>query len=147
MESNRPDFVIVRYKKCHKNAFMPTYAHDGDAGADLAAPYDFTIEIYEPCKVALGIAVEIPSGYFGLISDRSSMAKKGVVVSGGVIDSGYRGEISVLLRNTTDTTQKFKRGDRVAQLLILPCPQVRYEGVDELTSTTRGHGGFGSSGA
>lgn len=96
-----------------------------------------------------GIKVAIPEGYAGFVLPRSGHAKRsgvGVVNSPGLIDSGYRGEVSVLLINHGNDPVTFRKGDRIAQLVVLPIPEVEWDEVDELDETTRGEGGFGSTG-
>ena len=96
--------------------------------------------------VSTGIAMAIPKGYAGLIWDRSSMGVKGIHRHAGVIDSGYRGEVKVCLHNTTNESYDIELGDRVAQILIQKIPLFRIQEVEELDSTKRGSGGFGSTG-
>lgn len=99
--------------------------------------------------VDTGIKVAIPEGYAGFVLPRSGHAKRsgvGVVNSPGLIDSGYRGEVSVLLINHGNDPVTFRKGDRIAQLVVLPIPEVEWDEVEELDETTRGEGGFGSTG-
>ena len=93
-----------------------------------------------------GIALALPSGHVGMIADRSSLAKKGVKTSGGVIDAGYRGEIQVVVWNLSKEEIRLSRGERIAQLLIFPIATPAVQEVQELDSTVRGTGGFGSTG-
>ena len=134
----------VRFKKVHPDAVTPTYAKDGDAGLDLTAIYAISAENF--IEYRTGIAVEIPEGYVGFIFPRSSVSKKKnfyLKNSVGVIDSGYRGEI--LLRfNTSDS--RYDAGEKIGQLIILPYPTIQLEEVEDLSSTERGEGGFGSTG-
>ncbi len=97
-------------------------------------------------EVSTGIAIAIPKGYVALIWDRSSMGVKGVHRHAGVIDSGYRGEVKVCLHNTTKEPYHIERGDRIAQMLIQEAPNFKQHVVQELDSTNRGDGGFGSTG-
>ena len=137
----------VKIKKLHENAVIPKYHHDTDAGMDLTA----VDKIFDPnngcIEYRTGIAVEIPEGYVGLIFPRSSIYKTSHVLTNsvGVVDAGYRGEISF---NYLDRGrgQQYEIGDRVGQLIILPYPKIEFEEVDELSSSDRGEGGFGSSG-
>jgi dUTP pyrophosphatase len=129
---------------------LPEHAHPGDAGLDLYARTACKLAPGERAVVPTGIAVAIPSGYGGLVLARSGHARRhgiGVVNGPGLIDSGYRGEIAVILINHGIETVAFKRGDRIAQLVVLPVPEVEWKEVAELPDTERGHGGFGSSGA
>lgn len=138
----------VKFKKLDEEAVTPTYAKPGDAGLDLTAIEGSTdprgIYTYKT-----GIAVEIPEGFMGLIFPRSSVYKQDLILSNsiGVIDSGYRGEIIIKYRETKPYPSFFVKGERVAQLIILPVPYVTLIEVEELTETARGEGGHGSTGA
>ena len=129
---------------------MPSRAHEGDAGLDLYASEAAHIGPGERWSVATGVAVEIPAGHAGLVLPRSGLARKhgiSVVNAPGLIDSGYRGEISVLLLNTDPAeTFRVEVGDRIAQLLLAPIAEIEPVATDELTDSARGEGGFGSSG-
>jgi dUTP pyrophosphatase len=132
------------------NATLPSRAHAGDAGLDLHAAEAATIGPGERATVATGIAVEIPDGFAGLVLPRSGLAARhgiALVNAPGLIDSGYRGEIRVLLLNT-DRTEPFDvaPGDRIAQLVVTPVTEAETVEVAELTASVRGEGGFGSSG-
>src|SRR5215203_1971896 len=132
------------------DATLPTRAHDGDAGLDLYAAEAATIEPGDRATVATGIAVEIPAGFTGLVLPRSGLAARhgiALVNAPGLIDSGYRGEIRVLLLNT-DRWDRFEvsPGDRIAQLVLTPVADVEPLEVTELATSVRGEGGFGSSG-
>lgn len=141
----RPKDPVIRIKKLVSTAQVPGYQSAGAAGLDLCTIESAQIRSRERILVGTGIAVAIPDGFVGLIRDRSSMAKQGIHVLAGVIDSDYRGEILVLLLNTSFNAVSLTQGQRVAQLLILPCLQFSIvEG--ELDSTDRGEGGFGSTG-
>lgn len=140
----------VKIKKLHPHAVLPKYAKPGDAGLDLTAVHCE----YEPttgCVVYYtGLAFEIPEGYVGLVFPRSSNANKDLILSNsvGVIDSGYRGEVTFKYRPTTDVryAEVYKPGDRVGQIIILPYPQIKFIEVPELSKTERGVGSYGSSG-
>jgi dUTP pyrophosphatase len=132
------------------NATLPSRAHAGDAGLDLHAAEAATIGPGERATVATGIAVEIPDGFAGLVLPRSGLAARhgiALVNAPGLIDSGYRGEIRVLLLNT-DRSEPFDvaPGDRIAQLVVTPVTEAETVEVAELTASVRGEGGFGSSG-
>ncbi len=134
--------------KVDKNAQIPTRAHSDDAGLDLYSLMSVTLAPGEGLMLRTGIAMAIPRGHVGLIADRSSLGKKGLKTLGGVIDAGYRGEIQVLVRNLSSETLQIQAGDRCAQLLILPVAILGPVEVQSFeSSTTRGEGGFGSSGA
>ena len=121
------------------------HKHESDAGFDLESIEDVVIPAKEFAPmIHTGVHVEIPFGYFGLVKERSGMASKGIFVMGGVIDSGYRGEIMVNLANMSGYDYVIKSGDRIAQLIILPCSAVMT--VGELSESDRGENGFGSTG-
>ena len=141
----------VRVKKLHPNAVLPTYGSAEAAGADLYAclESEVTIEPGEVYWVPTGIALEVPKGCAGLVYARSSLgAKRGLAPANkvGVIDSDYRGEIKVVLLNHSKLPQTLQPGERVAQFVITPVLQPQYEEVEDLTDTSRGAGGFGSTG-
>ena len=151
----------VKIKKLKPNAVIPTYAKDGDAGMDLVAT-SIISDTPEQITYGMGIALEIPKGFVGLIFPRSSVRKTGLDLSNavGVIDSGYRGELQATFnkvfggdrfydetKNTEDTSNNFyKIGDRIAQIMIIPYPPIEFIEVDELSDSERGEGGFGSTG-
>ena len=132
--------------KLHRDATLPTRAHPDDAGLDLYALEEATLEPGRGAHVKTGIAVELPPGTAGLIADRSSMARRGLKTAGGVIDAGYRGEIGVLLWNVSPEPHTVKRGDRIAQLLVVAVRTPAVREVVTLKRTPRGEDGFGSTG-
>jgi dUTP pyrophosphatase len=137
----------LEIKKLHPDAKVPTYAHEGDAGMDLYALFPITIPAGERAVVSTGIAMAIPLGHVGLIWDKSGLSNKcGLKVIGGVIDAGYRGEVLVGILNTSKETYTYNVGDKIAQMLIQAVVQPELITVDELDSTTRGAGRFGSTG-
>lgn len=139
----------VSFRRLDPELPAPRQAHPGDAGFDLVAAEDVTLRPGSRAIVPTGLAVAIPDGFAGLVLPRSGHAARhgvGVVNSPGLIDSGYRGEIRVILVNHGSDTVDFVRGDRIAQLMITPVPTVDLVEVDELDDTSRGAGGFGSSG-
>lgn len=128
---------------------LPRPAHEGDAGLDLGARRAVEIAPGERVAVPTGVAVAIPDGYAGLVMPRSGHARRhgvGLVNSPGLIDSGYRGEIEVLLINHGSEAVRFERGDRIAQLVVVAVPTVVWQQADELPDTKRGADGFGSTG-
>jgi dUTP pyrophosphatase len=142
--------VTLRFRRLSASARPPAQAHDGDAGYDLHADEAVTIGPGERASVGTGIAVAIPAGHAGLVIPRSGLAARhgiSVVNAPGLIDSGYRGELRVLLLNT-DRTQPFgvEPGDRIAQLVLVTAATPELEEVEELDETVRGAGGFGSTG-
>jgi dUTP pyrophosphatase len=138
-------------KKLHPNAVIPTYAKNGDAGLDLVATSVIS-ETSTQITYGLGIALEIPEGFVGLVFPRSSIRKTRLQLSNsvGVIDSGYRGELQATFNKiiTTIENQKndYKVGDRVAQIMIIPHPDITFIETEELSETDRGEGAFGSTG-
>jgi dUTP pyrophosphatase len=142
--------LIVEFQRLSEAAREPQRANDDDAGWDLRAAEAATIFPGERASVGTGIAVAIPEGYAGLVLPRSGLAARhgiALVNAPGLIDSGYRGEVRILLLNT-DRTESFviAIGDRIAQLVITELPEVEFAETDSLSETARGAGGFGSSG-
>jgi dUTP pyrophosphatase len=136
--------------KLLKNGVPPTYAREGDAGADLRSSEDLVyIGPGQRKLIKTGVSIALPEGYVALIHPRSGLAlKNGITVlnTPGTIDSGYRGEIAVILYNTGDEVFMVDRGDRIAQMVIQKFETAEFEVVDALTDTERGDGGFGSTG-
>jgi dUTP pyrophosphatase len=142
--------IELPVRRLRPDAALPQRAYDGDAGFDLSACERTVIEPGARAIVGTGIAVAIPDGYAGLVVPRSGLAARhglGKVNSPGLVDSGYRGEVKVILLNT-DRTAPFviEPGMRIAQLVLVELPQVRLLEVDELPASARGEGGLGSSG-
>ncbi|HET9202772.1 MAG TPA: dUTP diphosphatase [Acidimicrobiia bacterium] len=128
---------------------VPTRGHIGDAAVDLQCRTEVSLDPGQRSSVPTGLAVAIPEGYAGLVLPRSGHAQRsgiGVVNGPGLIDSGYRGEISVLLINHGAERVTFSKGDRIAQLAVVPVPVVEWVEVDTLDGTQRGASGFGSTG-
>lgn len=138
----------VLIKKLHKDSVIPKYAKEGDAGLDLTATSKWYDTDGNVCY-GTGLAFEIPIGYVGLLFPRSSNAKKTLLLSNsvGVLDSGYRGEVTFKFKNLEDEwSEEYNIGDRIGQIIILPYPQVNFIETEELSETERGDGGYGSSG-
>jgi dUTP pyrophosphatase len=151
----------VKIQKISPLAQVPSYAKEGDAGMDVMAT---SIISDTPTQITygLGIALEIPNGFVGLVFPRSSIRKTGLQLSNsvGVIDSGYRGELQATFNklfggegmydemkvNQMQPNDYYKIGDRVAQIMIIPFPPIEFEQVTQLSETERGEGGFGSTG-
>ena len=133
-------------KLLYDSAKPPTKGHMNDAGWDLYAFETISIPAGATVLVSTGVDIAIPKEHVALIWDRSSMGVKGVHRHAGVIDSGYRGEVKVCLHNTTKEPYHIDRGDRIAQMLIQKAPNFIQHVVQELDSTNRGDGGFGSTG-
>lgn len=141
----------IKVKKIKSNAKVPTRGSEQSAGYDLYACISGPLVIapHSTEKVSTGIAMEIPVGYFGAIFARSGLAaKEGLRPANcvGVCDSDYRGEYIVALHNDTDEMKKINPNERIAQLVILPFLPIEFEEVNDLSITTRGSGGFGSTG-
>lgn len=163
----------VKIKKTHKNAVIPSYAKEGDAGMDLTA-VSRTYDKYGNICFGTGLSFEIPKGFVGLLFPRSSIYKQDISLTNcvGVIDSGFRGEVSfkfkqqvrilnplsflwnvfIIKKKKTDMkiynieTNSYNIGDRVGQIVIMPYPKIEFEEVEELSKTERGLGGYGSTG-
>ena len=141
----------VKIKKLNENAVIPSYAKEGDAGMDLVAT-SIISETPTQITYGLGVALEIPNGFVGLVFPRSSIRKTRLQLSNsvGVIDSGYRGELQATFNKIITTIENqrndYKVGDRVAQIMIIPHPPIQLIEVDELPDSERGEGGFGSTG-
>lgn len=144
--------VKVKIKRLAENAVVPTKAHPTDAGFDLTATLRF-LDHDGNIVYGFGLAFEIPDGYVGLVFPRSSICKKDLALSNavGVIDCHYRGEIFAKFKPTSNILGKtsprmYKEGERCAQIIIIPIPQVEFEEANELSATDRGDGGYGSTG-
>ena len=140
----------LRFRRLSEGARPPSQAHDGDAGYDLHAAEEASLGPGERASIGTGIAVAIPAGHAGLVLPRSGLAARSgitLVNSPGLIDSGYRGELRVLLLNT-DPRERFEVsvGDRIAQLVLVRVESPALDETDALDPTVRGAGGFGSSG-
>ena len=140
----------VRIKKLNENAVIPSYAKEGDAGMDLVAT-SIISNTSTQITYGIGLALEIPKGFVGLIFPRSSVRKTRLMLSNcvGVVDSGYRGELQATfnkINNDSVSENDYKIGDRIAQIMIIPHPPIEFEEADELSDTERGEGGFGSTG-
>lgn len=137
----------LKFKKLHPEARVPNHARTGDAGVDLYTVESFELEPGERKSIPLGIAIEIPEGYVGLLWDKSGLSHKyGIKSFGGVIDSGYRGEIHAGIMNLSDKFFSFEKGQKIIQLIIQKHETLEFEEVDELSSSERGDGRFGSTG-
>ena len=144
--------IWIKTKKVRDGAKLPVTASKTAAGADLHACLGVdlvTVACHRTIKIPTGLAMEIPEGYFGAIFARSGLATKSGLRPAncvGVIDSDYRGEVIVALHNDTDENRIIENGERIAQIVILPCQNTNFVETDTLSGTERGDGGFGSSG-
>ena len=149
----------LKVKRLTDTAVLPVKAHQSDAGFDICADEDITINVGETVTVSTGLSVAIPEGYYGRLKGRSGLTAKTLLrVQEGTIDANYRGEIKVICDIKTKILDQvidgmiyannlsFKRGERIAQLIIQPLPTVEVVEVNELDDTDRGVGGFGSTG-
>lgn len=142
--------MTLMFKRIHPDAVLPAYAHPSDAGMDIRSVADLTIPARGRALVPTGLVVLLPPLYEAQVRPRSGLAlKHGVTVlnTPGTIDSGYRGEIGVILFNSSDTDFPVRKGDRIAQLVIAPVTQPTIEEAESIDETDRGNGGFGSTGA
>lgn len=156
----------VKFKKLNESAVLPSYAKAGDAGLDLTAVDSGTVVVSEDrnnlwyyVEYKTGLSVEIPDGYVGLLFPRSSISKSSLALANavGVVDSGYRGEICLRFKMDREVIEEAKKldgepatynkGDKIAQLMIVPYPTIEPEFTQELSETERGTGGFGHTGA
>ena len=139
------------FKRLDPAAELPAQAHEGDAGLDLCSTIDVEVLPGERAMVPTGLSVAIPDGHAGLVLPRSGLAsRQGLTLANapGLIDSGYRGEVTCALVNLDrDQAVKIRRGDRIAQLVLVALPQILPSWVDDLPPSSRGEGGFGSTGA
>ena len=138
----------IKIKKLHPNAVKPKYAKESDAGMDLVAT-EIISETPSQITYGTGLAIEIPDGMVGLVFPRSSIRNTGLTLSNsvGVIDAGYRGEIlATFNKNGVNPREFYNVGDRIVQIIIVPHPIIQIIEVDELSESSRGIGGFGSTG-
>jgi dUTP diphosphatase len=144
--------VVVRFRRVGERGpplDLPRYETDGSAGMDLRADEAFALAPGERQVVPTGLALEIPPGHEGQVRARSGLAARNgvaLVNAPGTIDSDYRGEVKVILVNLGQAPVAFARGERIAQLVIAPVTRAEIALVDDLSDTSRGHGGFGSTG-
>lgn len=136
----------LKVQRIHEDAKLPVYQHKGDAGLDIFSSIDCVLEAGEVKPVPTGIKVAVPEGHVGLVWDKSGISLKGVHRLAGVIDSGYRGEVRVVMVNLGDEPFVIKKGMKIAQLLVQSVSEVEVAEVEELKKTPRGEEGFGSTG-
>jgi dUTP pyrophosphatase len=137
----------IKVKKVRPDATIPSYAHPGDAGFDVHACEDMIINPGERKLVSTGLSFEFPEGFVALVWDKSGLAKNhGITNLAGVIDSGFRGESHILLYNISDKPFSIEKGNKIAQILIKRVERAEFEEVEELSDTSRGQGGWGSTG-
>ncbi|MBI2415488.1 MAG: dUTP diphosphatase [Candidatus Kerfeldbacteria bacterium] len=139
--------ITVNVQRLHPQAQLPHYAHQSDAGMDLYAVGEVVVAAGQRARINTGVALAIPAGYVGLVWDKSGLAHDhGITVLAGVIDASYRGEIMVVVFNTSQQPYTVQTGKKIAQLLIQPVATADLIECQELPRTTRQTGGFGSTG-
>lgn len=142
--------MLLKIRKLNPKAIIPTRVHPGDLGFDLYADKTIVVQAGQTVLASTGISCGFPCNWGGIVKARSSQGKAGIDVLGGVIDSGYTGEIGVLLYNTADPSSEghiiYNAGDKIGQLILVPVFEGDTIEVDELDETSRGAQGFGSSG-
>ncbi len=138
--------VKMKYKKLTPTAKTPTYATSMDTCADLYADEDVDIQPHTVGKISTGLAFEAPPGFYFRILPRSGMSSKGYIVTAGIVDNAYRGDVIVALHNSTNEPYHVSKGEKIAQVEIRSFHQMDMEEVGELSNTDRGDKGFGSSG-
>ena len=138
---------MIKVKKIDASAKLPSYAHEGDAGMDLYSAEEFVLKPGERKTVRTGIQMAIPKGFVGLVWDKSGLASNhGIKTMAGVVDSSYRGEVCVVLKNLGEKEFKVEKNTKIAQMLIQPVESRKIVEVDELDQTSRGKGAWGSTG-
>lgn len=142
------DSYYITYCTVENNGYVPDRAYADDAGADLKTPERVVIHEHQREVIDTGVSVAIPEKYFGMVAEKSGLASKGISIMGGIIDSSYRGHIRVIVQNNTGAPYIFEAGDKIAQLIIIPCIPCQFVKVDELEDgkTDRASNGFGSTG-
>jgi dUTP pyrophosphatase len=147
MKRDRRVRPVLKLLRLHKDATLPSYSHDDDAGFDISVVVSGTIRKGEKKTFPTGIASEIPWGWFVSVRDRSGLSvNQGLHVLAGVIDAGYRGEWQITIINLGPKAYKVQKGERIAQGILQPAPQAKIVEVNKLSETKRGKKGFGSTG-
>lgn len=144
MENNLRSIVNVTLAD---GAYMPERAHFNDAGADLRTPAEADLPAHGSVVIDTGVGMQIPDGWYGKLESKSGLnVRSEIVTPGGVIDAGFRGTIVVRLHNDSDKTYHFNAGDKITQIVIIPCLLCDFRKVDALDQAERGKSGFGSTG-
>ncbi len=141
--------VIIKIKRIHPDAKLPKYEHAGDSGADLYSVIEYTLKPLERFAVPTGLTVEIPLGHEIQVRPKSGLAlSHGITLlnTPGTVDAGYRGEIKVILINLGQENYLVKKGQKIAQLVVTPVLHAEFQETDSLSDSSRGDGGFGSTG-
>lgn len=139
--------MTIPVQRLHPDATLPTYAHPGDAGMDVYSNEEVTLQPRERKAVSTGISMAVPEGYVALVWEKSGRAlKEGLSTMAGVVDAGYRGEVMIVVLNVSETPIQISRGQKLAQILIQPVVSGTIQEVESLDDSSRGTGGFGSTG-
>lgn len=137
----------MKFKRKDNTILTPTKGHSTDAGLDIYAPFDYQVAPHSfSDRINLGVAFEIPFGYVGIISERSSQGKKGIHTVGNIVDYGYTGFVHVTLVNDNDVPYEIIKGDRICQMIVVACDMSNLEEVSEFEVTERGDNSHGSTG-
>lgn len=138
--------ITIKLTKLSETAKIPSYAHEGDAGLDLFSNERVVLKPLATCAVKTGIKIELPKGFAALVWDKSGLALNGIKTIGGVVDSGYRGEVKVAVINLSNKTVYIEKGQKIAQMLIQKVENAKIAFSNKLSLTSRGENGFGSTG-
>lgn len=139
--------MTIPVQRLHPDATLLTYAHPGDAGMDVYSNEEVTLQPRERKAVSTGISMAVPEGYVALVWEKSGRAlKEGLSTMAGVVDAGYRGEVMIVVLNVSETPIQISRGQKLAQILIQPVVSGMIREVESLEDSSRGTGGFGSTG-
>lgn len=136
----------MKVVRLSKNIFLPAKSHLPDCGLDIFLPEDVDFKPFETKTIGLGLKVNIPEGFAGMLVPRSSISEKGLIIQTAIIDPDYTGEIHLIATNCSESDLHFSKGDRLCSLVMLSCLNARIEEVDELEKTSRGSNGLGSTG-
>ncbi len=136
----------LKIQRIHEDAKLPLYQHKGDAGLDIFSSIDCVLKAGEVKPVPTGIRMAVPDGHVGLVWDKSGISLRGIHRLAGVIDSGYRGEVRVVMVNLGNEAFVIEKGMKIAQLLVQPVTEVKVVETEELETSSRGEAGFGSTG-
>ncbi len=136
----------IKVKKLVENAHLPERAYENDAGADLFSIEEVSVQPHSPAKIRTGISIALPRKTCGILWGKSSIESKGLIITAGLIDEGYRGEIIVCVYNLTDKIQIVEKDQKIAQLVVVPVYYPKFKEVKELPKSKRGIFGFGSTG-
>lgn len=146
-QKNSMETLTINWARKSEDIVPPFRKHETDAGFDIYSPVDIDVyPMWSSERIDLGVAFEIPKGYFGYVVERSSQAKLGVLTAGGVVDSGYSGWVHTTIVNNGRNTYNIRKGERICQIVFLPIPKVELNEVPEIAGGERGNAGHGSTG-